>query len=267
MANTDNESLAASLMTSLVARNENFDAKVKGDQLGLDLMFRWMRCPTNILRPDISVKWFEKLSKNHGDPQRHYHTLMHLEEIFLYLDLLKQKQFIEEGIPMTAFDDEAIVLATFFHDAIYDVQSSTNEEDSAELFREYVREQSAGGIKMQNGLEAFVLLCIIATKSHQVAADNSPTLSLFLDLDMAVLGKENRAYFIYASLIRKEYHFVAHDVYCEKRADVLEDFLKQPAIYGSQAMIDAFEQRARDNMRSEIEVLRSGRIPDGSNLP
>lgn len=263
---SDDSSLVESLRDSLVARNENFDHRVKADQLRLDLTFRFMRCPSNASRPDLSLKWFEKLSQYHCEPQRHYHTLMHLEEMFLYLDIVKH-HFAAVGTPMTNFDEEAIVLATFFHDAIYDVHSSTNEEDSAVLFQEYARDFSTHGTKLQTGLESFVVQCIIATKNHVVSADNSACLALFLDLDMAVLGKEALAYCAYAALIRKEYNYVEHDTYCEKRADILEDFLKQPQIYGTQAVIEAFEQRARDNIRAEIELLRSGRVPEGSRTP
>ena len=257
--------LAHSLKESLVSRNENFDQTVKAEQLRLDLTFRFMRCPTNASRPDLALKWFEKLSQLHCEPQRHYHTLMHLEEMFLYLDIIKE-HFTTVGKPMTDFDEEAIVLAVFFHDAIYDVHSSTNEEDSATLFQEYVRDLSTNGTKLQTGLEHLVVQCIIATKKHAVCADNPPCLALFLDLDMAVLGKETLAYLSYASLIRKEYNYVEHDTYCEKRADILEDFLKQPQIYGTQAVIEAFEQRARDNIRTEIEILRKGRIPESSYI-
>ena len=263
---SDNGSLVASLKTSLVARNENFNHNVKAEQLQLDLTFRFMRCPTNAKRPDLALKWFEKLSEHHCDPQRHYHTLMHLEEMLLYLDLVKQHS-ADQATPMTNFDEEAIVLGTFFHDAIYDVHSSTNEEDSAALFQEYAQEMSRNGASLQAGLAHFVTQCIIATKKHVVSADNSPCLALFLDLDMAVLGKESLAYSAYASLIRKEYTYVEHDIYCEKRADILEDFLKQPQIYGTQAVIEAFEQRARDNIQKEIEILRSGRIPEGTLTP
>ena len=65
----------------------------------------------------------------------------------------------------------------------------------------------------------------------------------------------------YAALIRKEFSFVPYDVYCEKRADILETFLQQPRIYGTSVMYKALEDRARANVRKEIESLRQGVIP------
>ncbi|CAB9516264.1 expressed unknown protein (Partial), partial [Seminavis robusta] len=161
-------------------------------------------------------------------------------------------------------EEETLVLATFFHDAIYNVHSSTNEEDSAALFQTFLKELQSGGVTtITNGLEDSVVELILATKQHQVSTENSPLLSLFLDLDMAVLGKEQNAYLCYAALIRNEYQHVPHAVYCEKRAEVLETFLKQPQIFGTQVMLEAFEQRARDNLQAEIESLKQGQIPTG----
>lgn len=65
---------------------------------------------------------------------------------------------------------------------------------------------------------------ILATKSHPVDRRADP-LSCFLDADMAVLGKRPEAYDGCAALIREEYRHVPHDVYCEKRADILADFI------------------------------------------
>jgi len=83
---------------------------------------------------------------------------------------------------------------------------------------------------------------------------------------MAVLGKQPMAYLAYAALIRQEYHHVPHAVYCNKRAEILEDFLKQSQIYGTSVFVQALEQRARDNVRQEIQLLRRGQIPGHENI-
>jgi predicted metal-dependent HD superfamily phosphohydrolase len=254
--------IVEALRSSAVAYNQNFDSKC--DQLRLDLMFRWMRCPSNLGRVDVSLSWFERLFRHHCEPSRHYHTLMHLEEMFMYWDLLTRLYFNgRKAKPMTASDHETIVLAIFFHDAIYNVHSSTNEEDSAALFQTYVKELEHNGVTFSRDLEHAVVQLILATKQHEVSLENPICFAVFLDLDMAVLGKEARAYSCYASLIRTEYHHVPHEVYCEKRANVLEEFLKQPQIYGIQVMLEALEQRARDNLTEEIQCLRRGQIPNG----
>jgi len=75
---------------------------------------------------------------------------------------------------------------------------------------------------------------------------------------LQVLGKKPDAFKAYAACIRKEYSYVPHDVYCDKRSEVLETFLKRPAIYGTPFMKDALEEQARTNLEAEIESLRRG---------
>lgn len=279
--NNDGGDLVSELRGSIAACNENFDLTVRGDHLQFDLMYRWMRCSINSARPDISVRWFEKLCQYHTERQRSYHTLMHLEEMFLYFDIFKKYQASSsshegEGrlLPpiLSRQEEDAIVLATFFHDAVYNVHSSTNEEDSATLFQQYMKEFYSNNNSNNNNnnsdesaglqqLEASVTRLILATKHHVVTMEDPFCLAFFLDLDMAVLGKETNAYLKYASLIRCEYSHVPHDVYCERRAEILENFLTQQQIFGTQAMLEAFEQQARDNLAREIEILRQGQIP------
>jgi predicted metal-dependent HD superfamily phosphohydrolase len=90
-----------------------------------------------------------------------------------------------------------------------------------------------------------------------------------LDADMSVLGKEPKAYDAYASMIRREYIHVPHQVYCEKRSDILQSFLgdledetKSKSIYLSNDMRSALETQAISNLRREISSLRSGIIPN-----
>jgi predicted metal-dependent HD superfamily phosphohydrolase len=213
----------------------------------------------------VSVRWFERLWSLHtNDPKRHYHTIVHLWEMTTYLMLLVKANDLsccdggnsEGGI--TEQQRNAMFLATFFHDAVYDPKSSTNEEDSALLFQEFASESGLDGAHPSTTQR--VTQFIIATKHHHVADSNPIDLALFLDVDMAVLGKDPNAYKSYAGLIREEYRHVPRDVYCAKRADVLEAFLQQPRIYGTPRMRQTLETQARDNVRAEIAALRNGII-------
>lgn len=210
----------------------------------------------------VMSAWFDTLWTMHTEPTRHYHSPVHLEEMCHYFQIFRSLQDqLGDVFPADAMinpeDVSAVLLAIFFHDAVYDTKSSTNEEDSASLFESFADEAEIDHQRKQQ-----IVAFILATKNHQVAQGVSlSTLSLFLDLDMAVLGKEETAYMQYAALIRKEFSVVPRDVYCEKRAEILETFLRQPRIYGTSVMWKAFEDRARANVRKEIESLRAGVIP------
>jgi predicted metal-dependent HD superfamily phosphohydrolase len=93
-----------------------------------------------------------------------------------------------------------------------------------------------------------------------------PYLQIFLDADMAVLGKSWEAYQYYASLIRQEYKYVPHDLYCEKRAEILQSFIgsvggDSKTVYLNEHMREALEDRAIANLKREIAILQKGDIP------
>mmetsp|Transcript_2648 Transcript_2648/g.3610 ORF Transcript_2648/g.3610 Transcript_2648/m.3610 type:complete len:145 (+) Transcript_2648:640-1074(+) len=108
---------------------------------------------------------------------------------------------------------------------------------------------------------------IIATKTHSAPSNYNNNkhykyyLHLFLDIDMSVLGKTSLAYDAYAYAIRQEYAFVPHDVYCTKRADILESFLQRDYIFDNVVMRGVLEGQCRDNLKREIGFLRKGVIP------
>eukprot|EP00985_Skeletonema_marinoi_P032842 scaffold39755_cov277-Skeletonema_marinoi.AAC.1 len=125
--------------------------------------------------------------------------------------------------------------------------------------------------------------CIIATATHISSAGiahetQNHTLATFLDADMSILGKDVEIYDKYAGCIRREYEFVERNVYCDKRADILESFLpildqdvastttatpvkKHSFIYATDKARLQWEEQARSNLKNEIEMLRRGVIP------
>ena len=237
---------------------------------------------------ETSDKWFEKIiSLQRDDSARHYHTTWHLLEMFGYLDILCSHSTDDKTSNTYKDDSKAILtMATFFHDVIYNPKSTTNEEDSAELYMQFQNEldmqaENSYQESISESSHDFIYRCILQTKSHSIPPKPLPTpnmttsqiqiqnkhhnlLQLFMDMDLSVLAKTKTAYDAYAHLIRQEYHFVDRDVYCSKRADILQEFLKCSHIFYSPWMLcdnnGIMEQRARMNLEREIQALRSGVI-------
>lgn len=219
---------------------------------------QWEKLLENISLPENekekAMEWLSTLWSLHSQPERHYHTAVHLQEMISYYEILKDSPCLAHS----DFESNIILLAIFFHDSIYDVHSTTNEEDSAKLFEKFANE-----LALDQTLQKQVVDYILATKKHQVSQDNTIGMSIFLDLDMAVLGKASNAYQVYANLIRREYDYVPIDTYCDKRAEILTIFLQQERIYGTAILRETWETRARENIQTEIEMLRQGMIPNG----
>lgn len=234
---------------------ENGDFKLVNDVSLAKLKTQWKiatACFSEVSTETIE-SWWTHIQELHCRMERAYHTLVHLEELFGYLEILE----IDSKHP----DFHALALSIFFHDAIYDAKSGTNEEDSATLFREFC---SDVGDCRQKILELKVVDYILATKHHDTNQTDDKTLAMFLDIDMAVLGKNPPAYEAYARLIRQEYNHVNHLIYCEKRAQVLQTFLESPTIFFTPLLRTALEETARKNLRDEIEMLKQGIIPGES---
>jgi predicted metal-dependent HD superfamily phosphohydrolase len=220
-------------------------------------------------------EWFEKIFQQYNESGRFYHTGVHLKEMLDYWALLMQQD--DSLSPWS----NVISWATFFHDAIYDPRSSQNEKDSAKLFQQFWKEAFCIDIEKASApdtdttrLAKLVVMLIHATEKHEIITD--PTMTdrevelqkVFLDVDMAVIGKKKEAYLTYAGLIRKEYAFVDRPVYCEKRAKILTGFLQnKKQIFLSDFFHNALEQQARNNLKDEIDLLQRGAIPGDEHGP
>ncbi len=269
---------------------------------------------------DFLKSWFDRIIEMHTEKERSYHTLCHLEEMFGFIDLIMTHETSSISLQRTESGNDkdeddinnsktmlraAVELAVFFHDCVYNAKSSSNEEDSAQLFMQFVEEllnfpqqQSSGNQNKsasasEKELNApninvtwegtkIVHEFIMATKSHNIESESESDdqrrmeqlryLKIFLDSDMAVLGKQPSAYDHYATLIRREYAHVEHDVYCEKRAEILDSFIgsvvtinsdAKKYIYLTTSMRDALEGMAVENLKREIVSLQKGVIPGG----
>ena len=75
---------------------------------------------------------------------------------------------------------------------------------------------------------------------------------------MDVDGASRHRYRRYAADIRKEYDWVPDAEYRTGRAAVLEHFLARPRLFWTDAMHEECDDRARENLRDELEQLSEG---------
>lgn len=260
----------------------------------------------------LSNQWFEKVTAMYNEPHRAYHNMTHVEDVLSSLDYLMEEEDVHCN-EQASVDVAITTFAAFFHDVVYNPKSATNEKDSAELFVQFAsalwevvislsssilnEETATAGIRAE-GMSAKIEECIIATATHinsstQANETNNILLATFLDADMSTLGRSEEAYDKYAGCIRKEYVFVERDVYCQKRAEILESFLpieddedtkkgdtgsadvptskatsstegtkkQHEFIYATKKGREQWETQARRNLKREIGMLRQGIIP------
>jgi predicted metal-dependent HD superfamily phosphohydrolase len=181
----------------------------------------------------------------HSGPDRGYHGWSHP------LALLR----LWDGTKDQLDDPLAVRCAILLHDAIYEPRARDNEARSAALAAEML-----DGIVPADTLARTIRL-IEATAKHAIPADlpedERADMAMFLDMDLAILAAPEPEFDAYEDGVRHEYRDVPEAVFRAGRATILEGFLARDALYMSPWGREAFETRARANLRRSIDQLRA----------
>lgn len=190
-------------------------------------------------------RWHERLIGAYQERARHYHTVQHLEECLREFDrvygLAQQPVLVETAL--------------WFHDAVYDSHSTTNEEDSARFAVECLV-----GVGVDAASVETVRQLIVTTKTHE--PEDIVDAALLVDIDLAILGQPSERFWAYERAIRAEYDWVAASTFAAERAKVLTRFLQRPSIYRTTPFRVKYEAAARANLRAAVERL--GQAPSPS---
>lgn len=180
----------------------------------------------------------ERLMQCYAEPHRGYHTLQHLGECIATFETVAD-QAVHAG---------EVEIALWFHDAIYDVHATDNEERSARWAAEYL---SAAGAARENSDRVHAM--VLATR--HAALPDTPDAQLLVDIDLSILGASPGRFDEYETQVRREYAWVPEDLFRRKRAEVLNQFLLRPAIYATPGLHARLEAAARANLQRSIAAL------------
>jgi predicted metal-dependent HD superfamily phosphohydrolase len=198
----------------------------------LTLVYKY--CDDNIVVNDL---WNE-IEHCHCKKKRHYHTLLHLENVLTKLEAVKQ--YIE--------DWDTILFSLFYHDIIYSSLKNDNEERSALLAEKRMMQLGVSSISIDR-----CIIQIIATKKH--LQDKDSDTNYFTDADLSILGADWETYYKYLNDVRKEYAIYPNLIYNPGRKKVLQHFLGLERIYKTDYFFAKLENNARLNLQREIELL------------
>lgn len=184
----------------------------------------------NSLWKEIETKYAEK--------GRHYHNLLHLDNMFGELD----------GVKSNISDFSRVSFSVFYHDIVYNATSKSNEEKSALKAKERLSELGLH----QNDIK-IIYDQILATQFHQKSEDQDT--NYLLDADLSILGKDLETYLTYTRMIRKEYSIYPDLLYKPGRKKVLKHFLELESIFKTDYFREKYEIQARSNITAEIQLL------------
>ncbi|MCW2864559.1 MAG: hypothetical protein JWP48_6267 [Actinoallomurus sp.] len=179
------------------------------------------------------------LLRRYAEPHRRYHTTEHLAAVLDHVEELRHE----------ADDADAVRLAAWFHDAVYDPSRDDNEERSAVLAERMLAETG-----LPAGTIAEVARLVRLTTTHD-AAEGDRNGAVLSDADLAILAAPPDGYAAYAAAVREEYAAVPDEMFREGRAHVLRSLLDLPSLFRTAPARERWEEAARHNLRTELMLL------------
>jgi len=144
-----------------------------------------------------------------------------------------------------------VELAIFYHDAIYFPAEKDNEKRSADW-----AEHDLKAICVPEEYIQEVTKLILATK-HDVYPNGSETEKMMVDIDLSILGQDQKIFDSYCVRIREEYCHIDDYWYTKGRMSFLEKILSRLSIYQSELFFNKYEQIARENLGWELKRLQN----------
>lgn len=185
------------------------------------------------------IETFRAIDAAYSEKHRHYHTGEHIEHCLREFD----------SSTTLAREPAEVELALWFHDAIYDPHKSDNEDRSSDWACTLLQKHNVDAARVDR-----VRSHILATR-HAAPATTRDS-QLLVDIDLSILGADERAYAAFEVSVRREYRWVPSMLFRRKRAEILESFLGRPQIYMTGPFHQRYEACARRNLAQAIAALR-----------
>jgi predicted metal-dependent HD superfamily phosphohydrolase len=179
-----------------------------------------------------------ELVARYAEPGRFYHTSQHLGECFAVFDT---------GAHLAERPAE-VVVALWFHDAVYDTRAQDNEEQSARWAERELIDSGA-----TTAVAERVAALVLATR--HAAVPEGADAKLLVDVDLSILGAPEARFAEYERQVRQEYGWVPEEAFRRGRSQVLRSFLERDAIYGTAWFAERLEAKARANLERSIREL------------
>jgi predicted metal-dependent HD superfamily phosphohydrolase len=187
----------------------------------------WQRCLE--ATADDASNVLQLLEECYGQANRRYHGPGHIRFCLEQYDRAAPQIEASEGIE----------LAIWFHDAVHDPGSPTNEADSADLFR------AVAGNRRPPLVERVGEMILETTHAYPPSSADARWL---VDIDLAGLGQPWERFAEDARLIRAEHLHLPDAIYRGKQQAFLRALIDRPLVYQTRFFRDRYEQRARANI-------------------
>ncbi|MCZ6667783.1 MAG: hypothetical protein O6932_03865 [Gammaproteobacteria bacterium] len=198
----------------------------------------WRRCLLD-QAIDNSTIIHQYLIEAYSETQRVYHTLHHIQHCLSLFDKISSE----------LQNPDAVELAIWFHDLVYQPGAADNEQLSADQFMEMTR-----GI-FDAPLRSTVVELIMATLHCGTDIDNSDT-KYMVDIDLSSFGLPWPEFLRDSNNIREEMGCLSDEVFYRKQIAFQRNLLDQPRFFKSDYFYDHYENQARKNLTDYFDKLK-----------
>jgi len=183
---------------------------------------------------------FDQLSRLYGDASRHYHDGGHIAVCLAAYD----------DAAAALGTDDAVEMALWFHDAIFEAGVRDNEAQSAEWFANeasgYLPDDFIAGVK---GL-------IMATDHRDPPQDFQA--QFVVDVDLWGLAQPWDAFFADTHDLRREARRSTDEAFARGQGGFLRTLVDRPQVYSTAHFQALFEKDARHNIERLLALFESG---------
>lgn len=194
----------------------------------------------------------ESLLQAWEQPHRAYHHSGHLSQMLTDLDRLYAHRAQAGSTPL------ALILAAWFHDAVYEGAPGEDERRSEQLASASLAPLVTAGLLTGHELQ-MVRLLVRATATHELpepadqpAGYEPADIELFLDADMAILAADSARYRRYLRGVRSEYSHFDDEAFRAGRTTFLRSILGRKRIFLSEQAYKLWEEPAQTNLQAEL---------------
>lgn len=184
-----------------------------------------------------------ELFKRYAEPARHYHTLDHIDYCLEMFDQVSGQ----------CKEPDAVELAIWFHDAVYDFPVDNNEQMSAEFFM-----QASDG-KLPDKLRTLIFDQIMVTDHRsEVVSDDQKTL---IDIDLSSFGRPWERFLTDGINVRREMGYLEDAVFYRNQIAFMRQLVEREFFYLTSWFQQQYEATARNNLKRYLQSLADKGYP------
>lgn len=198
----------------------------------------WNRCLGDRAGGNDPRKVYDEVHAYYSEAGRHYHTPKHIEHCLRQFDLASSEMD----------DADAVEMAIWFHDLVFDITAEDNELQSARRFMELAGESMSAEFRSK----VYDLIMATAPPREPRTKDEK----FMLDIDLSSFGLPWEDFVRDSKAVRKESAQQSDAEFFPGQRAFLESLIRREHFYFTDFFRSRIEDTARSNIRRHLESLR-----------